>query len=153
MSLPFLVNADAATIVAIRQDEEAFADWRAELRTVVRSISALPSAGATFEQEAQEVLSDALLPKARALRSEVSRSSVMKSAAGSAALTLGIGAASLAGADLITGSPLDVAGLTALGISSTASWLLASVFGEDPGRPRGVLATLVADWDQRGGPV
>jgi hypothetical protein len=120
-SLPFLVGADVATIVAIRQDQEAFADWRAELRAVARTIGALPSEGDAFRQEAQDVLSDALLPKANALRHAVSRSSVMKSAAGDEVLRLGIGAASLAGAGLITGTPLDVAGLTALGIDDVSA--------------------------------
>lgn len=145
-TLPFLSNADVATIVAIHRDEEAFANWRAELRTIARTIGSLPSEGAEFLEEADSALSDALLPRAHELQRAVSRSATMKGALGPSALAFAVQAASLVGADQMIGVPIDVATLTALGLGTAASWLLSGVFRGARGRPHGVLATLVADW-------
>jgi hypothetical protein len=54
--LPFFENLDASLLLKIRNDEEAFAAWRMNLRNAVRKIETLPSEGSTFEQEAQDVL-------------------------------------------------------------------------------------------------
>ncbi len=58
--LPFFEDLDPALLLRIRNDEAAFADWRAELRNTVRMIETLPSEGATFEEEARDVFRDVL---------------------------------------------------------------------------------------------
>jgi len=74
----------------------------------------------------------------------------MKDALGPSSLAFGIGAATLVGADLLTGAPVGVTDLTNLGLGTAASWLLSGVFRGVTGRPRGVFARLVADWDANG---
>lgn len=140
--LPFLGALDAATIVAIRRDETAFADWRAELRNTARVIESNPSDGEKFAAEAREVVSDALLPRAHEVRRAVSRSSVMKAAAKDQGVTLSVSAAAITGGAVIAGTPLAPAALAGIGISAVARWAYASVFGHSTTGTRGILATL-----------
>lgn len=139
--LPFLGSLDPKTLVAIREDEPAFADWRAELRTIARSIEQTPSEGETFTREAAEAISDALGPRARAIERATSRSGVMKAAAKDQVITLGLGTASMTGAAAIAGGPIASAALVGLGISTIGRWAYSSLFGASPGQ-HGVLATL-----------
>jgi hypothetical protein len=140
--LPFLGGLDPATLVAIRQDEAAFADWRAELRTIGRLIQSTPSDGPAFAREANEVLSDALMPRVHEIEKAVARSTVMKKAAKDSGVQLGIGAASAVGAAAITGDPV-ASGIAGIGLSSVARWVYSSVFRSGPSGTRGILATLI----------
>jgi hypothetical protein len=141
--LPFLGSLDPATLVAIRRDEAAFADWRRELRTIGRLIQSTPSDGAAFAREASDVLSDALMPRVHEIEKAVARSAVMKDAAKNAGVELGIGAASAAGAALTTGDPIASSALTGLGLATVARWVYATVFRSAPSGTKGILATLI----------
>lgn len=141
--LPFLGSLDPATLIAIRRDEAAFADWRRELRSIGRLIQGTPADGPVFAREAHDVLSDALLPRVHEIEKAVSRSTAMKAAAKDAGLELGIGAASAVGAALTTGDPLASSTFASLGLSSIARWVYATIFRSVPSGTTGVLATLV----------
>jgi hypothetical protein len=141
--LPFLGSLDPATLVAIRRDEVAFADWRRELRTIGRLIQSTPADGASFAREANEVLSDALMPRVHEIERAVARSTVMKEAAKDAGVELGIGAASAVGAALTAGDPIASSALAGLGLSAVARWVYATVFRSEPSGTKGVLATLI----------
>lgn len=141
--LPFLGELDAATIVAIRRDEQAFTDFRAELRSTARAIEKTPSEGAEFVKEANEVISDALLPKVHEVERTTSRSNVMKGAAKDQTIRFGLGAASVTGAAVIAGTPIAPAALAGLGISAAGQWVYSSLFGSKPAGTHGILATLI----------
>ncbi len=141
--LPFLGALDAATIAAIRSDEAAFADWRAELRNTARVIESSPSDGEVFAAEAREVLSDALLPRAHEVQRAVSRSSVMKTAARDQSVTMGVSAAAITGAAVVTGTPLTLAALAGIGISAVGRWVYTSTFGHSANGTHGILAKLI----------
>jgi hypothetical protein len=140
--LPFLGELDVKAILAVHDNEPAFAEWRAELRTVARAIETTPSQGAEFVREAGEVISDALLPRARAVQQAVSRSETMKRAAADQAVTFGVGAASITGAAIISGTALAPAALIGLGLSAIGRAVFASVFGPES-TTHGVLTSLV----------
>jgi len=140
--LPFLGSLDPKTLVAIREDEPAFVDWRAELRTIARTIELTPVEGEAFTREAVEVISDALIPRAREVARATSRSGVMKAVAKDQAITLGLGTASITGTAAIVGGPIAPAALVGLGISAVGRWAYSSLFGASPGQ-HGVLATLI----------
>jgi len=141
--LPFLGSLEPAKIAAIRRDEAAFEDWRAELRTTVRTIESNPSQGDTFASEAREVINDALIPRAREVERAVSRSGAMKAAAKDQAISLGIGVAAVTGAAIVVGAPVAPAALAGLGISAVGRWVYSSLFGRAPSGTHGVLATLI----------
>ncbi len=141
--LPFLGSLDPATLVAIRRDEAAFADWRRELRSIGRLIQSTPADGAAFAREANEVLSDALMPRVHEIEKAVARSTVMNEAAKNAGVELGIGTASAVGAALTTGDPIATSALATLGLSAVARWVYATVFRSTPSGTKGVLATLI----------
>ena len=141
--LPFLDSLDAETIVAIRADAAAFADWRSELRSTARLIERTPAEGDAFVKEAHEVISDSLMPRAREIERAVSKSNVMKSAAAEQGLNLGIGAASLGVPAAIVGAPVAPLAIAGLGLSAVSRWVYSTVFGKSPGGTRGVIATLV----------
>ncbi len=143
-NLPFLGSLDPATLVSIRQDETAFADWRRELRTVGRQLQNTPADGPEFAREAGEVLSDALMPRVHEIERAVARSAVMKDAAKDSAAELAIGAASAVGAGLATGDPIISSAIVGgLGLSAVARWVYGSVFRGAPSGTKGVLATLI----------
>lgn len=141
-NLPFLGGLDPATLVTIRQDEAAFADWRRELRTIGRLIQGTPSDGAAFAREASEILADALTPRVHEIEKAVARSTVMAEAAKSTGVELGIGAASAVGAVLATGDPI-ASSIAGLGLSAVARWVLATMFRSAPTGTKGILATLI----------
>ncbi len=141
--LPFLGGLDPATLVAIRRDEVAFADWRSELRTIARLINRTPAEDTAFAHEAGAALSDALLPRVHEIQRAVARSAVMREAAKDSAVELGIGAASAAGAALSTGDPIAASAFAGLGLSAVARWVYSTVFRSVPTGATGVLATLI----------
>jgi hypothetical protein len=56
---------DVKRIVSVRRHDQAFADWRAHLRTIARSIERAPCEGDAFVREAREMIAEGLLPQAR----------------------------------------------------------------------------------------
>lgn len=143
VDLPFLQEIDRRTLLAIRKDEAAFADWRAELRTVVRLIVSRPSEGEAFEAEAREVLNDALLPKVHEVEQMVSRSQTLKAAARGQVVELGVGTGALDLAARLGHQALDKPALAALGISAVARWVLSPFLRTSPAGTKAVLATLI----------
>lgn len=141
--LPFLGSLDAKTILDVHRDEQAFSDWRAELRAVARTIEAAPSAGQAFVDEASEVIADVLVPRAREIERAISRSAILKAAVQDQAVTLGVGTASISGAAAIVGAPLAPAALVGLGMTAVGRAVYASVFSPAPQGSHAVLASLI----------
>jgi hypothetical protein len=141
--LPFLEDIDPKTLVAIRTNEEAFDDWRRELRTVVRNIEAQRAEGDAFAQESSEILRDALLPRAREVSATVSTSAVLKKVAKEQSVTLTIGAASTLSVASVLGTPVSTAALVGLGMSGVARWIYGTLFRQSPSGSRAVMAKLI----------
>jgi hypothetical protein len=141
--LPFLGDLDPKTLLAVRRDEQAFADWRAELRSAVRTISSRPSDGDEFDSEAKQVMQDLLLPKAHEVKRLTSTSAALRDAAKAQALELSLGTASLGLAASAAHQPFDQAALAALGVSAVARWVLSPLLRASPTGTKAVLATLV----------
>lgn len=141
--LPFLSGLDAQTLVAIRGSEQAFADWRAQLRMIARTVRFSPADGDAFVEEARDVMADALGPRGTELAKVVSRSAVMRAAGKEQLVSLTVGAAAAGGAAAVLGAHLDSAALVELGFSTVGRWVWSGVFGSRAVPAHGVLATLV----------
>jgi hypothetical protein len=114
VDLPFLAGIRAETILRIRQDEDAFAAWRAQLRAATRILRYDVSEDA-FRKEAQEVLRDLLEPQAAEVRRAASRSAAVRKVLRSEPLTLGLGGLAAGGSALAAGLPLTGALIGAAG--------------------------------------
>lgn len=141
--LPFFADLDARLLLRIREDESAFEAWRAELRTVVRTIEAMPSDGPEFEQEARDVLSDELLPRAEAVRRAVSTSVAMRAAAKDTIADFAISVAAIGYAALGFGPAGAAVGAAVAAVGLPLRWAYRVVFRESPSGANGVLAQLV----------
>ena len=138
--LPWVGNLDADVILAIRKDSDSFADWRAELRTLLRSVSSSREDGTAFDTEARAVMQDGLLPRLHSIQNEMSKSAVLKSHLKDGVLELGLGTGSLV-AVASAGAPVTAVAVAALGVSAATRWLLSPFFRSKTGS-KSVLATL-----------
>ncbi len=143
--LPFIRDMSSRTLVEIRQQDEAFDDWRAELRTAVRQIETAP-ASEDFADEAKEVFSDCIAPRAAEVRRALDRSAVLRSSSRDATLSLVTGVA-VAGTAALAGVSPPIAAATA-GTSAIARWALGALFPPRQAGARAIMATLLRD----GGP-
>lgn len=141
--LPFLQDLDAELLLAIREDEPAFQDWRSELRNAIRHVESLPSEGIAFESEARDVLQDALLPRANAVSQAVSGSQVMKDAAKDGITELGVSVGSIGWAAGAMGPEGAAGAALAAGIALPLRWLMKVCFRPTPTGANGVLAQLI----------
>jgi hypothetical protein len=130
-------------MLAIRENESAFAEWRTELRNTVRLIEALPSEGTTFEAEARDVLNDHLMPRALEVQKAVSLSQAMKDATRESVGTFAVSAAAIGAAAVLTGA--EGTGITALvaALSMPLQWAYRVAFRPSPTGANAVLAQLV----------
>ncbi len=137
IDLPVL-QADPATLLAVREDEDSFAAWRAELRLAARLIDSTHD-DEDFYSEAEEVLTDYLVPQTKRLRASILRSEAMKSALRDSPLQAAIGAAVTAG----LGAPLglSVAGAAAAAVGGTIGAVATA--GLRPSRPTGATRVLM----------
>jgi hypothetical protein len=140
VDVPFFRDLDLETLVKIRTDEEAFAEWQAELRQAVRHLETLDSSE-EFLDHADLALRDTLVPKAAAVRRATQRSRVL-----SASLREEVGALGLAG---IAVGGLASAGVSlpysvgAASITAVARITLKSLFTPTPTGSRAVLLGLM----------
>jgi hypothetical protein len=141
--LPFLQDLNADLMLAIREDEEAFADWRSELRNTVRIIESLPSDRTNFEAEARDVLNDRLMPRANEVQRAVSRSQVMRDATRDSVGAFGVSVASIGISAMIAGPPgAGIAALVAM-VAAPLQWAYKVAFHASPTGSNAVLAQLV----------
>jgi hypothetical protein len=141
--LPFLQELDPRLLLAIREDEGAFEDWRRELRDTVRLIRSLPSDGEEFEAEARDVLNDRLMPRAREVQKAVSLSQSMRTATGESLGTFAVSAAAAGYGSLVIGSTEARHGAIVAGLAAPLQWLWKVAFRPSPSGANAVLAELV----------
>ena len=142
--LPFLAGIDPSTVLAIRENEEAFSEWRTELRNAIRIVESLPGDSVTFEAEARDVLTDTLVPRANAVRKAVSISAAMKDATKDGVTDFGVSAAAIGLAGLAVGGPPGAGiGVLVAGIAVPLRWIYKIAFRPTPSGASGVLAQLV----------
>lgn len=131
--LPFLTDLPPRTLVEIRENDESFAAWRADLRNAVRLIQTSPERPG-FAAEAESVMHDMLMPRMDELRRSATVTSRLQRGTHDAAVAFAVGM--LAG--VATG---DVtAGLAGAGTTASATLLLQALF---PARPSGSQAVLL----------
>ncbi|MFL6136685.1 MAG: hypothetical protein ACJ74O_02670 [Frankiaceae bacterium] len=94
--LPLFTGLPAQTLVKIRQDEEAFADFRDTLATAYRSVQVSPE-DSDFAAEMREALRAALDPRVREVQRLTSAQQTLKAAALAGATELVLGAVALIG--------------------------------------------------------
>jgi hypothetical protein len=141
--LPFLQELDPRLLLAIREDEGAFADWRAELRDTVRVIRSLPSDGQEFEAEARDVLNERLMPRAREVQKAVSLSQAMRDATRESLGTFAVSAAAAGYGSLAIGSTEAWHVAIVAGIATPLQWLWRVAFRPSPTGANAVLTELV----------
>ncbi len=141
--LPFLQELDPRLLLAIREDEGAFEDWRRELRDTVRLIRSLPSDGEEFEAEVRDVLDDRLMPRAREVQKAVSLSRSMRAATGESLGTFAVSAAAAGYGSLMIGSTEARLGAIVAGLAAPLQWLWKVAFRPSPSGANAVLAELV----------
>ena len=146
--LPILEGVAPSTLTKIREDDEAFAEWRAVLRSVVRTIEHTPFVDPDFEIEARAAISDALEPAAAGIRRSVAKSRVLRRHVRKGVGRMILGGTLLGGASIIDGAGLaeTLAGTTAGAISTT---ILEALFERQPPGALAVLSRLVMDLDRR----
>jgi hypothetical protein len=143
--LPYFKDLTSADLVAVRGNEESFDHWRSSLRTATRQITALPSAGEEFAEEAREVLSDALDEVAAEVRQATSRSAALKRNLRRTTLTVGTGAAGA----VAMGSPPQTA-LGGVAATGMLNWLIESLLPPSLSGTKAVLAHLLPDSADQG---
>jgi hypothetical protein len=137
--IPILNDLDPHLLLNIRRNEEHFSAWRADLRLGLSALRSLPGTQ-EFEQEAEMMLSDLVLPRAAEVRKTVGASRALRKAAKDPALGFAIGAATAVGelAGLPVSGGLATAGFTALG-----GWGLKVLFRDRPSGTNAILARLI----------
>jgi hypothetical protein len=143
VELPMLSGLSLDTLLAIRQNEEAFTEWRSELRMAGRLLRASPSQE-EFEKEAYDVFRDVLEPKAAAARRAVSRSHAMSEAAKEYPLQAVLSAGLASGLSAAAGMP--VANSVIAGTAGAVAPVLAA--GVAPPRPNGAAAIVAHMLDE-----
>ena len=108
VELPLLTEIPVDTLVDIRESEEAFNAWRAELRRTTRLLQSAADDD-HFAREAQHVFEDVLLPKAQAVRRSVSRSAALQAAVREQPVRTTLGALAAGGAAAATAGSLEAA--------------------------------------------
>jgi hypothetical protein len=141
--LPFLTNLNARLMLEIREDEPAFADWRAELRDTIRLIQSLPSDREDFEAEARDVLNDRLLPRANEVRRAVSMSQAMKDVTLDSVGDFGVSLASIGYGAMAFGTEGATIAAGVAAIAAPLRWLYRVLFRPSPTGTNAVLAQLV----------
>lgn len=101
-TVPLLDGVSARTLTQIRSDEEAFAAWRANLRSAVRAIHDWSSERG-LGREAREAISDYLQPAAQQVRATTGRLAALRELRDQAPGQLVIGGVLAGGAGYLTG--------------------------------------------------
>ncbi len=134
------LQLDAKTAVALRESEDAFDDWRRQLRALARTSSA------DGPEELRERVEDELIPAVRRVEAAVSRSAALKKALKEqSAATIITGGLTLAATPLTGAHPLVVGGVAAGG--GVLQWLWKAYRPPSLGGADQVLASLVRHRD------
>jgi hypothetical protein len=142
VELPILTDVPLETLVQIRESEQAFVDWRAELRSATRLLTI--AAGAPgFKEEAQAVLTDAIVPRVNAVRETVSRSTALQHALKEQPIRVTFGAIAAGGAAAASDGTLRAALLSSVA-SGIAYVLAAPLLRTRPSGAAAVIAELDA---------
>lgn len=139
--LPLLDNVDLETMVKIRQGEEAFEDWRRELRVAGRAIEMSTTDPAHFAAEGREVLDDLLQPMVAAVKDSQTVRARITSSSADAAGELVLGAAA-AGAAHAAGFPATQTLVEAAGFAA-ARWAFGTLFPRRAVGAKSIVGHLV----------
>jgi hypothetical protein len=142
-SLPSMRDVSAQTLADIRRDEDAFSEWRANLRSVVRTIEGWPP-DLAFEREAGIAVADYLEPAAAEIWRATGRKASMRSWRDEGPLRFVLGGALAGSAAAAAGGSILSAVLGSLAGTITAA-TLASLYPSRPSGAGAVIARLMAD--------
>lgn len=137
LELPFLGGLSVPTLLDVRNDEDAFAEWRAQLRMATRLLKYDPS-DEVFAKEAAEILKDLLVPQAAAVRRATSRSAALQSALRNEPFTLGVGGLATGAGAAALGLPIAGVVVSALG----GSLARVAAAGARPPMPTGAAKVM-----------
>lgn len=137
VELPILTDIPLETFVKIRESEEAFRDWRAELRLATHHLT-MAAGEQRFAKEAQIVLADTLMLKANEVRATLSRSAALQRALKEQPIRVTFGAIAAGGAAAATDGSLRTALLST--VASGIAFVLAAPLLRT--RPRGAAAVI-----------
>jgi hypothetical protein len=140
VDLPFLRPLPLKEVVRVRKSEDAFADWRTQLRLATRSLRS-DVGDDDFAEEARGLLADILEPAADRARRAASRSQALQLAVGEQIERVAIGAAATGGAAAILSSS-PAAGLLGAGLTALGSVALRTLF---PARGQGGQARVIIE--------
>jgi hypothetical protein len=146
--LPLLEGVSISTLAKIREENDAMAEWRAKLRSVVKTIEEIPFVDENFAIEARGALADELEPAAAAVRRSLAKSSVIRRAAKEGLIHMILGGATLGGISVAEGAGL-VEGLIGVASGALTPAIISVLFRPRPEGASIVLARLVADLDNR----
>ncbi len=131
------LQLDAKTAVALRESEDAFDDWRRQLRSLARA-----GASSGPEDHLRERVEDELIPSVRRVEAAVSRSTALKKALKEQrAATVITGGVNLAATSMTGASPLVVGGVAAVG--GVLQWLWKAYRPASLGGADQILASLL----------
>jgi len=137
VDLPTFPTLDFDALASIRRDDETFAEWRAELNSVVRHLELVPSAE-DFVRSATDALEDALRPRAAAVKRSSRRLETLKQSVKEEYGTVALAGASIAGLSAV-GVPLKYSAITA-SLTASAKVAVKTIFAPTP---RGTQAIVV----------
>jgi hypothetical protein len=137
LELPIFAGAPIDTLVKIHENEAAFADWRAALRSSARQINR-NCTDEGFEVEAKEVYDDLLLPMTAAVQRATKRSKVLRDLTVEQSARVALGATLGYGSSTFLGIPPagSVAGAVVGGITSAAYGMMR------PEKPNGAASII-----------
>jgi len=147
VTLPIFAGVDPSVLVRIHNEEDAFVEWRAQLRNAERLVSRITDADG-LEREARGVFEDLLVPQAAAVRRAVSRSAALRRAVYDQPIQGVLGAAFASGAAAAAGLPIE--GVLLSSIAGGLARLVGTA--AHPPRPQGaasVIAHLIAGTRRR----
>jgi hypothetical protein len=141
VDLPMLSGLPVDTFLKIRESEDAFTAWRADLRLTGRMLGEITDRR-TFVEDAQTLFEDVLVPRADAVRRSFSRSAALRTAIREQPIRTSLGALAVGLVAAGTGAPPDaaIASATAAGV---AQFLAAVLLRPKPTGSAAVLANLV----------
>lgn len=137
VELPILTDIPLGTFIKIRESEEAFSDWRAELRLATHHLT-MAAEKQQFTKDAQAILTDMLMLKANEVRATLSRSAALQRALKEQPIRVTFGAIAAGGAAAATDGSLR----TAFGSTVAAGIAFVLTAPLVRARPRGAAAVI-----------
>lgn len=124
---------DAVTAIKIRESEEAFEQWRREMRDIQREASTLDD-----DASVRELVDDRLGPTVRAVNGTIARSAVLKKRVKGPL----VAAVIAGGTAAVTGTPSVITG-AAGAIGAVGRWIEDAFIAKRPDGSRPVVAALL----------